>query len=63
MANRYAIIENEIIVNVIVADNDEFGGIQCEDRVCVGWKYIDGEFIAPPVIYKQPNLDNEAETI
>lgn len=63
MANRYAIIENEEVTNVIVADTDEFGGIQCEDKVCVGWKYINGEFIAPPIIYRQSNLDNEAETL
>jgi hypothetical protein len=48
---RIAIIENNEIVNVIVADELPENGIECPETVCVGWTYVDGKFIAPPIVY------------
>ena len=47
---RYAIVEDNTIVNVIVADADFIAAhypdaIGCDDAVGVGDKYEDGEFI------------------
>lgn len=48
---RIAIIENEEVINVIVADEVPANGIECEDKVCVGWIYKGDSFIAPPIVY------------
>jgi hypothetical protein len=48
---RIAIIENDEIVNVIVADELPENGIECPETVCVGWTYTQGEFVAPPIVY------------
>lgn len=52
---RYAIIENDIVINIIVA-NQEFvdqyypAAINVDGVDCgIGWSYIDGEYIAPIV--------------
>jgi len=56
MHSRFAVIENEVVVNCIVAD-DEFvaefypTAIEIDDVVpepCPGWWYKDGQFICPP---------------
>jgi len=63
LANRYAIIENNLIVNVIVAEEDFISAnypnaIQSPEHICVGDKYENGEFI------KVLNIDeDEAETL
>lgn len=64
----FAIIENEIVINVIVADNQEIANevvattlpndiaIDLNDnelRVAIGWTYKDGKFI-PPAIVESP---------
>lgn len=49
MDNRYAIIENGIVVNVIIADADyaaQNGLIACPNAG-PGWGYMDGIFTAP----------------
>jgi hypothetical protein len=48
---RIAIIENEEVINVIIANEVPDNGIECEDKVCVGWIYKDDSFIAPPIVY------------
>lgn len=58
---RFAIIENDEVVNVIVADakfikETKIAAIQCDDNVCPGWKYINKEFVQPePVAYVELN--------
>ena len=55
MAN-FAVIENDKVTNVIVADSKEIAetvtGKTCLDitdtYVGIGWDYVGGEFIAPP---------------
>jgi len=49
MDNRYAIIENGIVVNVIIADADyatQNGLVACPNAG-PGWGYMDGVFTAP----------------
>lgn len=46
---NYAVIENQKVSNIVVADL-QFAGqhanwVECPDRVCIGWSYIDGNFI------------------
>ena len=53
---RYAILENSLVINVIIADEDfikeyKLNAVKCDDEIHPGWKFIDKEFIAPPVIY------------
>lgn len=53
---RYAIIENGVVVNVVVADADyaaEQGWIECPDAG-PGWTYADGVFTAPVVVEPTP---------
>lgn len=58
---RYAIINNDIVINIIVADQefvDQYyaGAINVDGVDCgIGWSYTDGEFIAPP----PPDQDDE----
>lgn len=57
--SNYAIIENTLVTNIVVADADyaqSKGWIACTDGVSVGWKYINGQFIAPTL----PPLNPEA---
>ena len=56
---KYAIIENDEVVNVIVADSkflkeSKIKAVECNDEVCPGWTYIDGEFLAPERIVYVP---------
>lgn len=52
---KFAIIENDVVVNVIAADQDFVDkhypdAINVDDVFCgIGWSYIDGEFIAPVI--------------
>ena len=59
---RFAIIENDQVVNVIVADSafikeSKIKATQCGDEVCSGWKYIDKQFIAPEPNYGLEVID------
>ena len=47
---RYAIIEGQIVTNVILADDASApaGAVMCGPHVGVGWTYGDGEFSPPP---------------
>jgi hypothetical protein len=52
MTNRFAIIENGIVVNVVVADAQlasEHGWIDCP-RAGPKWTYANGVFTAPVVV-------------
>ena len=56
MTNRYAIIENGVAVNVVIADAEyaaEQGWIACPDAG-PGWTYADGVFTAPVVVEPEP---------
>lgn len=49
MTNRYAIIENELVTNVVVADAElaaQNGWVECP-QAGPGWKYVNGQFIEP----------------
>lgn len=50
MKMRYAIIENQVVINVTIADAEyaqSQGWIQAPDGVGIGWFYVEGKFIAP----------------
>jgi hypothetical protein len=56
MTNRYAIIENGVAVNVVVADAEyagQQGWVECPDAG-PGWTYADGVFTAPVVVEPEP---------
>lgn len=56
MTNRYAIIENGVAVNVVIADAEiasANGWIACPDAG-PGWTYADGIFTAPVVVEPTP---------
>lgn len=57
MTKRYAVIENNKVVNIVVSD-DEFaaqqGWVACADQVNVGWDFNGSEMVEPP-----RNLDKE----
>lgn len=60
---KFAIIENEDVVNVIVADaefikENKINGVECGDEVYPGWKYKDKKFIAP-----KPNISQRVENV
>jgi hypothetical protein len=56
MTNRYAIIENGVAVNVVVADAEiasANGWVDCP-VAGPGWTYVDGVFTAPVVVAPTP---------
>jgi hypothetical protein len=62
--HRYAIIENDIVINVILADatflkESKIKATECGDEVYPGWKFLDKKFVAPePNFYQR--IDDEA---
>jgi hypothetical protein len=51
MDNRYAIIENNVVTNVVVADHDyaaEQGWVFCPSA-SIGWSFVNNEFVKPEV--------------
>jgi len=51
MDNRYAIVENGVVVNVVLADADfaaQHGWMAVPKEVGPGWVYTDAQFSAPP---------------
>lgn len=57
---RIAIIDGIEIINVIVGDEIPENGIECPEIVCVGWTYVDEEFIAPVAVYDLKIDDTQA---
>ena len=54
--DRFAIVENNEVINVIVADaefikENKIFAFGCADEVYPGWKFINGEFVAPEPNY------------
>jgi hypothetical protein len=50
MNNKYAVIENTLVVNTTVSDAEfaqSQGWIACADNVSIGWLYVNGQFVAP----------------
>jgi len=61
--DRFAIIENDDVINVIVADaefikENKINGVECGDEVYPGWKYKDKKFSAP-----EPNISQRVENV
>ena len=56
MTNRYAIIENGVAVNVVIADAEyaaQQGWVACPDAG-PGWTYANGVFTAPVMVEPEP---------
>jgi len=56
MNNKFAVIENGIVTNVVIgtptiAENQML--VQC-DNAGPGWKYIDGQFVEPDPVPAAP---------
>lgn len=54
---KYAIIVDDKVSNIILADEDfetEETIVPCGDFVSIGWSYVGGEFISPPIILPVP---------
>lgn len=52
---RYAVIEDSIVKNIIIADADfaaANGFIKAPDEISIGWVYVDGDFNPP-----EPDFD------
>jgi hypothetical protein len=48
MTNKYAVIENSLVVNTTVSDAEfaqSQGWIACPDDVGIGWSYVNGQFV------------------
>ena len=63
---KYAIIENQIVVNLAVAD-PEFaqleGWIEATDDVSIGWGYVGGQFVPPPPVDYSAQNKEQASTL
>ena len=61
--NNYAIVKNNIVINLIVWDGiAEFSPdvgevIIAPNGVVIGWGYENGEFIAPPIVQHAMTVD------
>lgn len=54
MTDRYAIVENGVVTNVVVADAEiaaSHGWIECEQGG-PGWTYANGVFTEPPPVVR-----------
>ena len=48
---KYAIIENQVVVNMAIADPEyaqSQGWVEATDDISIGWGYVDGQFVEPP---------------
>jgi len=52
---NFAVIENEMVVNVIAAENEEIAEqvtekecVECDGSFWIGWTRLDDKWIAPP---------------
>lgn len=54
MAKDFAVIQDETVINVIVADTIEIAEavtlaecVECDGSFWIGWTRVDGEWVAP----------------
>ncbi len=66
MTKNYAVIENDQVTNVIVADSlkvaKEVTGlecVECDGSFWIDWTRVDGEWVAPVV----PEVIDDTETL
>ena len=60
---RYAIIENGVVANVVVADAEyaaQNGWIECQ-QAGPGWGYVNGAFIEPPPAPEAPSVTTKEQ--
>ena len=57
---NYAIVENGIVVNIVVADAEfaaSQGWVEIQNNAQIGWIYEDGQFSQPPYLPGPVELD------
>ena len=57
---NYAIVENGIVVNIVVADAEfaaSQGWVEIQNNAQIGWIYEDGQFSQPPALPEPVELD------
>ena len=60
MTKNYAIIENEIVINIALSDEPLAENWIASEEAAIGWTYIDGQFSPPPEpTPTQEELDEE----
>jgi hypothetical protein len=63
---KYAIIEANIVTNVVIADAEYAelqGWIEVGDQVEIGWSYVDGEFTDLRPAPEQPTPPTKEELL
>lgn len=59
MENKYAIVENELVINVATASPEfaqQEGWVLITGDAWIGWGYVNGQFIPPaPIDYTEQN--------
>jgi len=65
---EYAVIENNIVVNIVLADNEyasQQGWVPLSEGAGIGWSYVDGEFVdnRPPPEVVTPALPTKEELL
>lgn len=66
MTNNYAIIQNEVVVNITVADQQfaqEQGWVELTGSTGIGWGYVDGQFVPPPPPNYSAQNKQQAESL
>lgn len=62
MDNIYAVIENQVVVNMVVSDAEyaaQNGWVHVNgENVAIGWGYVNNEWIAPQVPEQPPTTPN-----
>ena len=51
MANNYAIIKDQVVVNIVVSEPQyaqEQGWVELIGGAGIGWGYVNGQFVPPP---------------
>ena len=62
MSNKFAVVENHLIVNVTLADESfglAQGWIPCPLEAGIGWAFIDNQFIAPVIDLSEPLVETQ----
>jgi hypothetical protein len=65
---NFAIIENEKVVNTVVADHAyaaEQGWVELSGEASIGWDYVNGQFVdnRPAPIYTTPPVPTKEELL
>ena len=63
---NYAIIENQVVINIALADAEyaqSQGWVEATGDVSIGWGYVDGQFVPPPPVDYSPQNKGPSESL